>query len=675
MKRILFVFAACLVFSLQTFSQCPDTSVTGPGFFPPSDSLDCVERGQPWSGSIQLNLPSDFAGIITFLDITIDSIAGLPNGITLACDPSNCTITGGSSGCMNFSGTTNNPTGLYKLSFFVTVNVDIPFVGMQTLSGNLDSVIAQSPVQIPFLSNITYQLNVIDSGAACILPISVAISGNAPICSGDSITLVADVDNASGSETYLWSPGGETTSSIVVPDTGDYTVTVADLGDTVTASVTVALEPNPVASFTYQSFSLQARFFNNSTNATSVMWDFGDGNTSTMDNPSYMYDSVGTYTITLTATNTCGVTDSASQSVNFQIAPCSLDSSVTGSGVFPDPDAIPCIERGVAYDQTMQIINFDTLIGIPGLGGILVNYAQIDSIENLPCGITWESNKMRYAPGERGCIRVSGTSLESVGQYPLKMYMTLEVGLSVLGTQTQSGELNALIDQLNGLITTLNGLGLGFTIPTFDEDYHYVSRVIENGTTNCPARDVSATLVAGGGGSSNACPALSVDITADNAILCPDATKTLTATPKYYDGAASSVTYNWSTGETTSAITVSASGDYQVTVNDGVGSASDVFTVIDDACTSIRPVENNLAFDVYPNPSSGVFSIALTNHGSKPATLRVFDLSGKLVYNESIEALNVVVKKQLDLSSLSKGVYTLRVRSEAGNGIQKLTIY
>jgi hypothetical protein len=37
------------------------------------------------------------------------------------------------------------------------------------------------------------------------------------------------------------------------------------------------------------------------TNATSVVWNFGDGNTSTVFNPSHTYANYGTYTVCLTA--------------------------------------------------------------------------------------------------------------------------------------------------------------------------------------------------------------------------------------------------------------------------------------------------------------------------------------------------------------------------------------
>ncbi len=49
-------------------------------------------------------------------------------------------------------------------------------------------------------------------------------------------------------------------------------------------------------------------FNNTSSNAASYSWNFGNGQTSTMQNPCITYTTAGTYNICLTATNSCGST-------------------------------------------------------------------------------------------------------------------------------------------------------------------------------------------------------------------------------------------------------------------------------------------------------------------------------------------------------------------------------
>jgi PKD repeat protein len=83
----------------------------------------------------------------------------------------------------------------------------------------------------------------------------------------------------------------------------------------------------PVANFTYSGATLAPAtisFSNQSTNATSYLWDFGDGgnSTSTLNSPSYTYTKGGTYTVKLTATG-AGGSNSTTKTVNIT-APTTL---------------------------------------------------------------------------------------------------------------------------------------------------------------------------------------------------------------------------------------------------------------------------------------------------------------------------------------------------------------
>ncbi|HRU18555.1 MAG TPA: PKD domain-containing protein [Bacteroidia bacterium] len=77
----------------------------------------------------------------------------------------------------------------------------------------------------------------------------------------------------------------------------------------------------PVASFSYSGASVPApatvTFTNNSTNATSYAWDFGDNGTSTEKDPQHTYTAGGVYAVQLTATGPGG-TNSITKTVNIQ---------------------------------------------------------------------------------------------------------------------------------------------------------------------------------------------------------------------------------------------------------------------------------------------------------------------------------------------------------------------
>lgn len=120
-----------------------------------------------------------------------------------------------------------------------------------------------------------------------------------------------------GATAYRWQfPGGEPATSteaepqVRYPAAGTYDVQLIaenEFGnDTLLLEDLIRVSPSPVAAFTPEVSALEARFLDNSTNATGYQWDFGDGNTSTEVSPSHVYTNPGTYTVLLIVENECG---------------------------------------------------------------------------------------------------------------------------------------------------------------------------------------------------------------------------------------------------------------------------------------------------------------------------------------------------------------------------------
>jgi gliding motility-associated-like protein len=102
---------------------------------------------------------------------------------------------------------------------------------------------------------------------------------------------------------------------------GEYTLTIVDNNECTTVFFVTLTIDNllPVAEFASSFTALMTySFIDFSTNSTTYFWNFGDGQTSTFANPSNAYNAIGTYTVTLTVTNSCG-TDSASQIITIEI--------------------------------------------------------------------------------------------------------------------------------------------------------------------------------------------------------------------------------------------------------------------------------------------------------------------------------------------------------------------
>lgn len=144
------------------------------------------------------------------------------------------------------------------------------------------------------------------------------------VSSGTTPLSVQFMDNSLNSPTsWTWLFGDSTTSTSQNPThtyttSGTYTVTLIAKNsagsDTLTKTgyITAAKAASVpsvlfVANVTSGSVPLSVQFLDSSTNSPIAWaWSFGDGGTSTLSNPVHTYATDGTYTVTLTATNSAG---------------------------------------------------------------------------------------------------------------------------------------------------------------------------------------------------------------------------------------------------------------------------------------------------------------------------------------------------------------------------------
>ncbi len=166
--------------------------------------------------------------------------------------------------------------------------------------------------------NIISDGDLYDSGAFTLVHQPTAPTANftANTTSGIAPLTVTFTDQSSGTvSTYAWSFGDGQTSTLqnpshIYPTPGTYTVQLTVNGpggsNTQTRSgyITVTY-PAPVAGFTVDTTTgnapLQVSFTDQSTGTVSTYaWSFGDGQTSSLQNPSHIYPTPGTYTVQLT---------------------------------------------------------------------------------------------------------------------------------------------------------------------------------------------------------------------------------------------------------------------------------------------------------------------------------------------------------------------------------------
>ncbi|MGJ8661095.1 MAG: PKD domain-containing protein, partial [Bacteroidota bacterium] len=161
----------------------------------------------------------------------------------------------------------------------------------------------------------------------CEAPITFVGGDTVHVCQGSSTPLIV----SSSQDELKWSTGS--TSPILSVNTGGwYSVSVRSGCCIGRDSIFVVVDPLPTAAFNNTVNDLSVNLTDQSTGSpTSWNWDFGDGNTSTMQNPAHVYDFPGAYTVCLIINNGC--TDTICQTVTVSCAiPNATFTSVVGNG-------------------------------------------------------------------------------------------------------------------------------------------------------------------------------------------------------------------------------------------------------------------------------------------------------------------------------------------------------
>jgi PKD repeat protein len=133
--------------------------------------------------------------------------------------------------------------------------------------------------------------------------------------------------------------------SHVFTEPGTYTVTLAvtnTIGCSSTIALDVVVEALPDIDFTFEEEPFcpgeQIQFTSIGDNLTTWSWDFGEGGTSIIANPTYIYTEPGTYVVSLTATNTDGCQGTVSHTIVVEPAPnanfTSTSPSCEGAPIF-----------------------------------------------------------------------------------------------------------------------------------------------------------------------------------------------------------------------------------------------------------------------------------------------------------------------------------------------------
>lgn len=422
-------------------------------------------------------------------------------------------------------------------------------------------------------------------------------------------------------------------------------------------------------------------------------------------------------------------------------AQCTPNAATGSPGLTPETDSLPCVEVGVPYDEVVYLENFDNFTAtVPVIGQVTVTVdsLRIDSITNAPCGLSYLTNKpsATYYAGETGCIAITGTSTENVGQYRLNIYVHVWATVPFLGSQDFQGEASDVVSQ----VENLTGQPLGV-------DFNYFLRV-KNPSDPCPNIDrvnPSANLTA-----ALVCPTTNFTATANGTTeVCDGETTNISLT---FTNGVSPYNILWSSGNTSDNVSL-GEGSYTVTVVDanndtattsvtivelplptagftavntvGTGEATTTNTSTDATSyqwdfdgttyTDANPTHdfgNNGDYDVTliatndcgsdtltqtvtitgvvgiselgsmfssvqisPNPSSGNFNLKVVANQTSPVNVKVFNLQGQVVYTSVLNTVAGQASTQsIQLGNSASGVYIIQVQGNDALITEKLIV-
>lgn len=282
-----------------------------------------------------------------YITVTNGVIAGFTHSIANVCSaPANITFT-------------NTSTGPPTLSYVWDFG-----------DGNFSSLI--NPVHT-YTSNGTYIATLITtSSAGCVdtfrsTPIiiggfSTSFTAPASVCTLDATTFTNTSTPTPVSSNWTFGDGGTASTinasySYTLP--GTYTVWLYNTYSTCIDSIsqTITVNPRPVSNFSAPVTTscqppLIVNFQDLSTGSpVSWLWDFGDGNTSTLQNPSHTYTAYGNFAVTLTTTNAFGCTHTFVQSNYIIIRRASISVPL-----FPVRGCIPFTVSPVAIISSVDAV-------------------------------------------------------------------------------------------------------------------------------------------------------------------------------------------------------------------------------------------------------------------------------------------------------------------------------
>jgi lysyl endopeptidase len=369
-------------------------------------------------------------------------------------------------------------------------------------------------------------------------------------------------------------------------------------------------------------------------------WAYAGGTTATSQNPQITFNTIGQYSITLTATNAIGSDQEIKTNyiiVSVATTPCAgtstnCDEYISNVTLNTINNTTVCTNYG-NYTGTSTTLNKGaqyTATVMPTITG-QGNGAYTD--DEIAIWIDWNDDLDFTDPGEQVGYVIVATGWSN--QFTFTVPMTATVG-----TVTMRVRLSYQPD--DGTVTPCGTSQWGEV-----EDYSIVVQNAPSGVLSLQcgsAQTINATQ-------STVVP--NVTTTATSSTTCPGGAVTETQSP-----AAGTPLQNG-----TNTITVTAT--------DQCGNTQ--------TCTTVITYVNNLGVEeinqfsyvnLFPNPVSDELSIDLSTLIDENVTVELYDMSGKLLVKTDNSSKAIVL---IDMSNFANGMYQLKLKSDKAQVMKRVS--
>jgi len=415
-------------------------------------------------------------------------------------------------------------------------------------------------------------------------------------------------------------------------------------------------------------------FNNNNLGQLAYYWDFGNGNTSTLENPpSQQYNSPGQYIVTYEAYNNLDTIDLYTLT---SVSILSVTESWTGApwgwellnGNEPDPYFILYENGTLIYQSNYEYNNDGPITWTMNITLDPNNSYEIAVVDADESAAATSTSEFTYGADDfigshvinfGGCGNCNAGSYADVGYnidyqqiYPVPSIQSIDT----INIHDYPGQPNINFDPVNFVLSTDSSqYGLqwyandtimaGHTNPTdtiIETGYYHV--VAFNNFGCATSSDTIFAVYC----DTNIIASINMDVNLDLFTTAPTGW-----TFQWYDNG------NLINGATNDTYTPNQSGNYTVVITDPNGCAFSSTTYA--YSVGIESKTNNL-WSVYPNPANHTINIILSNTLSSDH-IEIYDISGRLIDNYSLNGINT---QELNISNYYAGTYLILLRSNKG---------